>query len=142
MDAMLKWVVSAGAVCLLAGCAAAPLMSSAPLLLTGGASSEFHSGTAVRLDEANFMTVKTNVTGQAKGFALLGIFTLSPARFGTAMDRLYGTADVRVGRPQTLANVVAERSSSYYVLFSIPRVEVRADVVEFISPREERREQR
>jgi hypothetical protein len=91
----------------------------------------------VKLDEANFIMVKTNVTGQCKGFALLGLITLSPARFITAMDRMYGAADVHVGRPQTLVNVVAERSSSYYVLFSIPHVQIRADVVEFIPPREE-----
>jgi hypothetical protein len=136
---MAKWIISVGAAGLLAGCAAAPLLPTASSLLTAGGNVDFHSATAVKLDEANFIMVKTNVTGQSKGFALLGLLTLSPARFSTAMDRMYGAADVHVGRPQTLANVVAERSSSYYVLFSIPRVQVRADVVEFVPSREERR---
>jgi hypothetical protein len=50
------------------------------------------------------------------------------------MDRLYGHAEVRPGAAQTLANVVVERSSTYLILYSIPRVSIRADVVEFVRP--------
>jgi len=117
---------------LLGGCAAAPLLPTASTLLpSGSATADFHSGTTVKLDQANFVMVKTNVTGQCKGFALFGLITITPARFSTAMDRLYGGADLQPGHPQTLVNVVAERSTSFYLLYSIPRVSVRADVVEF-----------
>ena len=47
------------------------------------------------------------------------------------MVRLYTKAQMQSGRPQTLGNVVMEKTSAYWILFSIPRVSVRADVVEF-----------
>jgi hypothetical protein len=50
------------------------------------------------------------------------------------MDRLYAHAEVRPGGAQTLANIVVERSSTYLILYSIPRVSIRADVVEFVTP--------
>jgi hypothetical protein len=124
---------------LLGGCAAAPLLPTASTLLPSSTTSaDFHSGTTVKLEQSNFVMVRTNVTGESKGFALLGLLTISPARVGTAMDRLYGAADLRTNRAQTLVNVVAERSSTYYFLYSKPRVTIRADVVEFVpSPRQE-----
>jgi len=132
---MLKFVLIAGLALVLSGCAAfstLPLVSS--LVPYGSANANFHTSTAVKLDQANFTTVKTNVVGGSKGFALLGLITLSPARFSTAMDRLYAQAEIHTGRPQTLANVVVERSSTYLILYSIPRVSIRADVVEFVAP--------
>jgi hypothetical protein len=75
--------------------------------------------------------VKTNVVGQARGFALLGFITMVPARFQTAMDRLYTKAEMQSGQAQTLGNIIMEKSSAYWILFSIPRISVRADLVEF-----------
>lgn len=93
---------------------------------------EIHNQTEVKLTEGNFVTVKTNVVGQARGFAFLGFISMVPARFQTAMDRLYTKAEVKTGKPQVLGNVIMEKTSSYWILFSIPRVSVRADVVEFV----------
>jgi hypothetical protein len=76
--------------------------------------------------------LKTNVVGQSKGFALLGILTIVPAKFTTAASRLYTQAEMQPGRPQTLANIVMEKDSTFFILFSIPRTAVRADVIEFI----------
>jgi hypothetical protein len=128
---MIKWICMAGMTLLLGGCAAlAPL--AAPLLPTGSANGEFHTATTVKLEQANFVVVKTNVVGQCKGFSLFGIITIVPARFSTSMDRLYAQAEMRQGRAQTLANLVVERSSTFLILYSIPRVSIRADVVEFV----------
>jgi hypothetical protein len=130
-----RWIFLAGLPGLLGGCAALPLLpASSSLLPTGSATAEFHSATAVKLEQANFTTVKTNVVGQTKGFALLGIITIVPARFSTAIDRLYVQAEMRPGVAQTLANMVVDRSSTYLILYSIPRVSVRADVIEFVAP--------
>ncbi len=93
---------------------------------------EIHSGTEVRLQNANFIVTKTNVLGQSKGFSLLGVLTIVPAKFTTAASRLYTQAEMQQGRPQTLANMVMEKDSLYLVLFSIPRTAIRADVIEFI----------
>lgn len=128
---MWKMLLVAAAASLLGGCAAvAPLIPG--LMPSGGANAEFHTGTQVKLDHANFQMMKTNVIGECKGFSLLGIITIVPARFSTAMNRLYGQAEVQQGRPQTLVNVVVERSSTYVILYSIPKVSIRADVVEFV----------
>ncbi len=92
---------------------------------------EIHSHTEVRLQEANFVVTKTNVAGQSKGFSLLGILTIVPPKFDKAMSRLYTEAKMQPGRPQTLANLSVQKDSTYLLLFSLPRLSVRADVVEF-----------
>lgn len=113
-----------------AGLAAMPLQSFLGSPNSGAL--EIHNQTEVKLTEANFVTVKTNVVGQAKGFALLGVITLVPARFQTAMNRLYLKSEMQQGRSQTLGNIVMEKTSSYWILFSLPRISVRGDVVEFV----------
>ena len=134
MKLTMKWILMTGMAPLLGGCAALPALTGVSLLPTGSASADLHSATTVKLEQSNFTMVKANAVGQSKGFALLGLITIVPARFSTAMDRLYEHAELRPGRAQTLANVVAERSSTYLVLYSIPRVSIRADVVEFVAP--------
>jgi hypothetical protein len=115
-----------------AGLAASAIPSSLLPSSPNAAALEIHNQTDVKLTEANFVTAKTNVIGQCKGFSLFGIITLVPARFTIAMDRLYAGAQMQTGRAQTLADVIVEKTSSYWILFSIPRVTVRADVVEFV----------
>jgi hypothetical protein len=117
---------------LVTGCAAVAPLSSA---LTGGASGaslEVHSETAVRLQEGNFVTIRTNVVGSSKGFNLLGFITLYPATLNIAMNRMYADAQAQHGRPQTFAHLIVEHSAIYVVLFSIPKVTARADLVEFL----------
>jgi len=134
MRLMLKWILIMGMARVLVGCAALPaLTAGSSLLPTGTAIANVYGTTAVKLEQANFIMVKTNVVGQSKGFALLGLITIVPARFSTAMDRLYARAEMRPGGAQTLANVVTERSSTYLILDSIPRVSILADVVEFVA---------
>src|SRR5262249_49518454 len=113
-----------------AGMAAYPL-SSAPALLAPAGAVEIHSQTEIRLERNNFVTLKTNVVGKCKGFALLGIITMKPAKLSKALDRCYAQAAIHYGKPQTLVNVVMERNNAYWILFSIPEVSVRGDVVEF-----------
>jgi hypothetical protein len=115
------------------GCAAVSTLPVASVIGSPNASAlEIHNGTDVRLQDANFIVIKTNVVGQSKGFALLGILTIVPAKFTTAASRLYTQAEMQQGRPQTLANMVMEEDSLYLILFSIPRTAIRADVIEFI----------
>jgi hypothetical protein len=127
-----------GLVALSAGCAgaAATELPSAFSSMNPSASSlEIHNQTELRLTEGNFSVVKTNVVGQARGFALLGFITLVPARFETAMGRFYSKAEMQTGRAQTPGNLIVEKTSAYWILFSIPRVSVRADILEFTQNR-------
>lgn len=131
---MQKIIALLGLVLLCAGCAgvaASQVPSTLGTLNPNTSTLEIHNQTELKLSEGNFSVMKTNVVGQSRGFSLLGFITLVPARFQTAMDRLYGKAQMQAGRPQTLGNLVMEKTSAYWILFSIPHVSVRADVVEF-----------
>jgi len=122
-----------GLAALAGGCAAGSALSAASIIGSPNASAlEIHNNTDVRLQEKNFMVIKTNVVGQSSGFSLLGILTIVPAKFTKAMSRLYAHADMQPGRPQTLANLIMEKDATYFILFSLPRTAIRADVIEFI----------
>jgi hypothetical protein len=115
------------------GCTALSTLPVASMIGSPNATAlDIRSGTEVRLQDANFIVTKTNVVGQSQGFSLLGILTIVPAKFTTAASRLYTQAEMQQGRPQTLANMVMEKDSTYLILFSIPRTAIRADVIEFI----------
>jgi hypothetical protein len=117
---------------LVGGCAAlAPMAPAAGSLLTGPPAPELHEQTSVNLAQDNFLVVRTNVYGQSKGFSLLGFITIVPANLTTAINRMYASAQISLYRPQTVANSIVERSSSYWILFGIPKAEVHADIVEF-----------
>jgi hypothetical protein len=114
------------------GCTA--LAPAGPLVnpLSGGSPAlQTHEQTSVSLAADNFVLVKTNVTGQSKGFSLLGFITICPATLSKAMDRMYASAQLRPGEPQTVAHLIVEKSTSYWILFGIPKLEVHADVVAF-----------
>ena len=122
-----------GLVALAGGCAAAAASSAASFIGSPNASAlEIHNNTDVRLQEKNFIVVKTNVVGQSSGFSLLGILTIVPAKFTKAMSRLYTQAEMQSGHPQTLVNLIMEKDATYFILFSLPRTSIRADVIEFI----------
>ena len=123
------FILVAGA--LLSGCAAAIPAASSGAGLLGHQSSSAHTQTSVNLAEGNFSVVKTNVVGSSKGFSLLGLIPIYPATVTKAMGRLYAQAGMEEGRPKTVAHLVIEHSSVYFLLFSIPETTVRADIVEF-----------
>ncbi len=130
------WFIGAGSL-LLTGCASLSTVPLTSLLPPSGASAELHSQTSVRLEEANFRVVQTDLEGQCKGFALFGLITIVPAQYAKALDRLYAQARIQSGKPQTLAHLTVERSSVFLLLFSLPKVSVRADLVEFVPVRSE-----
>jgi hypothetical protein len=115
------------------GCAA---LSALPVSSVVGspnaAALEIHNNTDVRLEGKNFVVIRTNVVGQSSGFSLFGILTIVPAKFTKAMNRLYTQAEMQPGKPQTLVSLVMEKDASYFILFSIPRTAIRADVIEFV----------
>jgi hypothetical protein len=132
---LLPLALISGAVLLINGCAAMATMPISSLLNSGGSPPyQVLQVTQVRLDQQNFVVAKTNVVGQSKGFSLLGFITIVPAKLDTAMNRMYAHAQVQEGQPQTIANVVTEQNSSYFILFGIPHTTVRADLIKFTSP--------
>jgi hypothetical protein len=135
MQKLLTLLALLGLVSLAGGCAAVTALPVSSILgLPSASALEIHNQTDVRLQQANFVLTKTNVVGQSQGFALLGLLTIVPADFSKAMSRLQARAGMQPGRAQTLANLVMERNSTYFILFSLPRVSICADVIEFIPP--------
>jgi hypothetical protein len=123
-----------GLAVLLGGCAAATALPLGSMLGSPNASAlNIYHTTETRLDQRNFVVVKTNVVGQTSGFSLLGIITIVPAKFTKAMSRMYANAGVTPGQSQTIVNMNINQDSTYLILFSIPRTYVSGDVVEFIS---------
>ena len=121
-----------GIVVLSSGCAGLTALPVSSMLGSPNSTAlEIHNNTDVRLQEPNFIVTKANASGQSKEFSLIGILTIVPAKFSTAMSRLYAQAELQPGRSQTLANLIMERNSTFYILFSIPQVAVSADVIEF-----------
>jgi hypothetical protein len=133
---LVKTIFVLAAAALLCGCATAvPAVSSGAGLL-GQSPASAHTQTSVNLSQGNFVLVKTNVVGRSKGFSLLGLIPIYPARLTKAMDRLYANAEIQPGKSESLAHLITEHSSSYWILFSLPEITARADVVQF-NPRTE-----
>jgi len=98
---------------------------------TGNYSDPRHIGTQIDLNQKNFKMVKAGAQGTDSGFRLLGIFPLNPRSETEAMKDLYSKVNID-GKATTLINVVKEKFSYYFILFSIPKITVSADVIEFI----------
>jgi hypothetical protein len=90
------------------------------------------SGTQVDLSKKNYRVVRANAVGESSGFRLLGIIPFASPRYTRAMTDLYSKIGMTEGKAHALVNVVQERSNLYLVLFSIPKLTVRADVIEFL----------
>lgn len=116
---------------LMCGCTSVAPVASSMAGPLGQQPVQANTHTAVNLSEGNFVVVKTNVVGRSKGFSLLGLITIYPATTTKAISRLYAEAGMEAGQPRTVAHLVIEHSSMYFILFSIPEVTVRADIVQF-----------
>ena len=88
--------------------------------------------TSVSLTERNYRIVKTNVVGTSRGFALLGLITVKPPDYTEAFAQLYQAGGVSAGKALALINIVQQSSAPYFILFSLPEITLRADVVEFV----------
>ena len=117
----------------LTGCAAAlPALPALSGLLSGASGTHILTSTTVTLSRKNFKIVKANAFGSSAGFSFLGLLSLKSPSYEEALTQLYRSADVSVGKSQALVNVMHEQTSTYFILFSLPKITVRADVIEFI----------
>ena len=88
--------------------------------------------TQVQLVGNNYRVLQTNVVAKSSGFRLLGFITIKSPSYVKAMSRLYAKAEVEEGQPQAFANVVYETCGMNLILFSLPKIRIRADLVEFM----------
>jgi hypothetical protein len=107
-------------------------------LLTGCASSgggryDQSNATGVSLNQNNYKVVKANAVGDSSGFRLLGILPFSNPSYSKAKRDLYDSISEDLsGRSIALANQSEDRSLLYLILFSVPKLTLSADVIEFI----------
>lgn len=87
--------------------------------------------TQVDLSRGNYRVVRSNISGTSMGFSLLGIIPIVPPTYTAAMSDLQSQAALTEGQAQAFVNVVQEQTSLYLILFSLPMLTVRADIVEF-----------
>ena len=105
------------------------------LLLVGCASDgEFKqaTGTGVQLTGNNYRVIKAGASGESSGFYLLGFIPIASPSYAEAKNDLYGNVGHSlVGKSVALANQTEDRSTLYLIVFSVPRVRISADVIEF-----------
>ena len=89
------------------------------------------TGATAELKDSQFRVVKKNLRGESMGFNLLGFLPIVPASITDAMDQVQSQVESE-GRAIALINVTQERQTTYLILFSLPRVVVRADAIEFL----------
>jgi hypothetical protein len=82
------------------------------------------------LAEGNYRVIKANARGTDSGFALLGIIPFSTPSYADAMKSLHEKVSME-GRATSLINVTEDKSLLYLILFSVPRLTITADVIEF-----------
>ena len=86
--------------------------------------------TTTDLTKNNFRMIRANARGEDSGFWLLGIIPFSSPTYADAMRSLYEGVEME-GRATALANVAQDKSTVYLILFSIPKITVTADIIEF-----------
>ena len=92
------------------------------------------SGTNVDLSRNNYRVVRSNAVGKSYGFWLFGFIPVTSPSHTSAMSDLYENARMETGRAQALVNVTQDRSFLYLILFGVPSLTVRADIIEFTDP--------
>lgn len=115
-------------------------IASALVLFSGCASIGNFKGqatnTVVNLSSSNYKIVKAEAQGTSSGFFLLGLIPFKSPTYSEAKASLYkGLGSSVEGRSVAFANQTEDLSSSFFILFSIPKVTITADLVEFTEGR-------
>jgi hypothetical protein len=113
-------------------------LSAAILLTSGCASSRVENNmpstqTQVTLTHGNYKMVKAGAEGRSYGFRFfLGIIPITAPSTATARADLYASLGQSVnGRSVALINTTEDRSTTWLLLFSVPKIVLTGDVVEF-----------
>jgi hypothetical protein len=88
--------------------------------------------TSVALSSNNYKVIKAGAEGESTGFYLFGFIPIVSPNAADAKASLYANVGHPLeGRSVALANQTEDRSNMYLLLFSIPKLKVTADVIEF-----------
>jgi hypothetical protein len=89
--------------------------------------------TQIDLNHANYKMIKAGAEGRSYGFRfLLGIIPITAPNTAAARADLYSHIGESVnGKSVALINVTEDRSTTWLLLFSVPKLVITGDVVEF-----------
>jgi Family of unknown function (DUF6567) len=118
-----------------------PLLAalSAAMILSAGCSTTrvnnnaSSTQTQIDLTRANYKMIKAGAEGRSYGFRLLlGIIPITSPNTAAARADLYRNVGESVnGKSVALINTTEDRSTTWLLLFSIPKLVITGDVVEF-----------
>ena len=94
------------------------------------------TGTQTDLSKNNYKVIKSAIKGIDSGFSLLGIIPFKSPSYAKAMANLHDQVEME-GKATAFVNVAQDHSLLYLILFSIPKITVTADVIEFIDEKEQ-----
>jgi len=92
-------------------------------------------GTAasVSLEKKNYRIIKVAAKGESSGFKLLGFIPFASPTYSEAKESLYESINQPLeGRAIALVNQTEDRSYMYFILFSIPKITLTADIIEYL----------
>lgn len=91
----------------------------------------------VSIDRTDCKLICGRVSGESKGFSLLGFIPLSYPSETTSLENMYENARRRgvnlEGESVAFANTSVERHSHYYILWSRPTVKTSGDIVQYVN---------
>jgi len=85
----------------------------------------------IDLSKGNYSYVVADAVGSSMGISLFGFIPILRTSYIDAMSDLYKKAGMQKCGAYGVLNVYQEESSIYLIIVSIPRVRVRADIIEF-----------
>ena len=116
---MKELLISFCVIALLAGCVSLGQMSEATV-------------SGAQLTKNNYKVVKVGVVGESKGFKLFCIIPFASPTFADAKTDLYKNTNLNLeGRSFVLANQTTDYETRCFLLFSLTKVTLNADIIEF-----------
>jgi len=95
----------------------------------------------VDLSKRNFRVVKPNLIGESYGFRLLGIIPIVSTSYNRAMTDLSSQANISTNISATEKTVLVgtvEETHTFLILFSVPKLTIRADLIELSDENEKK----
>jgi hypothetical protein len=113
------------------------VVASATFLLAGCSSGgEFrgqNTDAGVSLSKRNYRVIKAGAKGEGSGFWLFGIIPFSSPSYAKVKGAMYESVGEKLeGRAIALVNQTEDRASRYFILFSLPKLTITADVIEYL----------
>jgi hypothetical protein len=121
----ISWIaISSAALLATAGCASTRIENNVP-----------STQTEVSLTHGNYKMIRAGAEGRSYGFRFfLGIIPIAAPSTAAARADLYQNVGQSVnGKSVALVNVTEDRSTTWLLLFSVPKIVITGDVVEFDS---------